>query len=130
MSLLSGVCVSPYSVKDSFSFAREIGNFSNNNYVMVSFDINSPFTSIPVDETISIICDRVFPLSNSTFLGFDKKLFTNILDFCTKNNLFLFNKSSYFQKDGAPMGGCCSPTLANIFLGYHDQIWLDTVYYI
>lgn len=30
----------------------------------------------------------------------------------------------YLQKDGVPMGGCVSPTLANIFLLLHEQNWI------
>ena len=45
-----------YSVKDSFSFADEISKFDNaNGLVMASFDIQSLFTNIPLDETINII---------------------------------------------------------------------------
>ena len=31
----------------------------------------------------------------------------------------------YKQIEGAPMGGCCSPTLANIFLNHYEKLWLD-----
>ena len=48
-----------------------------------------------------------------------------MLDNCTRDNLFMFNKNLYLQIDGAPMGGCVSPTLANIFLGHHEKSWLD-----
>ena len=37
----------------------------------------------------------------------------------------MFDKQLYVQRDGAPMGGCISPTLANIFLSYHEEKWLD-----
>ena len=29
------------------------------------------------------------------------------------------------QRDGAPMGGCVSPTLANAFLCFHENVWLS-----
>ena len=35
------------------------------------------------------------------------------------------NEVLYKQVDGAPMGGCVSPVLANIFLSYHENIWLQ-----
>ena len=36
----------------------------------------------------------------------------------------MFNEELYVQKDGAPMGRVNSPTLANIFLCYHESSWL------
>ena len=59
------------------------------------------------------------------FEGIDTKLFSKILNICIKDNLFLFNGEAYVQVDGAPMGGCLSPSLADIFLAYHEKIWLD-----
>ena len=60
VKLLSPMCRSEYSVKDSFTFANEIQNFSNHNYVIASIDIVSLFTSIPVDETYEVITGKVF----------------------------------------------------------------------
>ena len=48
-----------------------------------------------------------------------------MLQLCAKDNLFLFNSETFFQIDGAPMGGCVSPTLADIFMGFHEQVWLN-----
>ena len=42
-----------YTVKDSFSFAEEIRN-QNPNLYMATFDVESLFTNIPLDETIKI----------------------------------------------------------------------------
>ena len=54
------MCRSEYSVKDSFTFAIEIKNFCNHNYVIASIDIVSLFTCIPVDETYEVITGKVF----------------------------------------------------------------------
>ena len=113
--LLSVLIRSCYTVKDSFSFVKEICSFRNDNYVMASFDVSSLFTNIPIDETCTIILNEIFPSDDSVYNGFRRKDFSKILDNCTKNNIFLFNKQLYQQKDGAPMGGCVSPSLANIF---------------
>ena len=37
----------------------------------------------------------------------------------------MFDKQLYVQRDGAPMGGCISPTLANIFLAHLEEKWLN-----
>ena len=46
-------------------------------------------------------------------------------DICCKDNLFLFNEKIYKQVDGAPMGDCVSTTLAEVFRGHYETIWLE-----
>ena len=41
-------------LKDSFDFVNKISKISNENYTMVSFDVESLFTNIPINETIEI----------------------------------------------------------------------------
>ena len=50
---------------------------------------------------------------------------SRVLENCTRNNLFMFNSQYYLQIDGAPMGGCFSSTLANIFLNFREKEWLE-----
>ena len=125
-SLLAPLYISDsYVTHDSFEFAKEIVNTKNDNFVMASFDVESLFTNVPVQETVDIILELCFPLADSIFHGYDRKTFKKVLDLCTKDNIFLFNELAYKQIDGAPMGACCSPTLANIFLSYYEKRWLD-----
>ena len=42
-----------------------------------------------------------------------------------KDVLFIFNEKLYKQINGVAMGSPLRPTLANIFLGYHERRWLD-----
>ena len=70
-------------------------------------------------ETIQIVLNKLFPNSDSIFLGFNKKLFSKVLQLCTKDNLFLLNSETFFQIDGAPMGGC------DIFVCFHEKVWLN-----
>ena len=52
---------SQYTVKSSFSFAKEIPSttFPHSTF-MVSFDVSSLFTNIPLDETVNIVLDSLF----------------------------------------------------------------------
>ena len=47
--------------------------------------------------------------------GCSTKIFKNLYDICSEN-LFTFNKMLHMQTDGASMGGCVSPKLAEIFM--------------
>ena len=121
---LAHLAESDLMVKDSFSFVNEIRSIDNNNYHMASFDIRSLFTNIPLNETCDIILEKIF-CSCDVYDGFSKQDMKKMLDNCVKNNLFIFDEELYFQKDGAPMGGCVSPTLANIFLSCCENKWLS-----
>ena len=57
--ILKQFTINKYTVKDSFSFCKEILD-QDPNLFMASFDIQSLFTNIPLDETINICVDLVF----------------------------------------------------------------------
>ena len=40
-------------------------------------------------------------------------------------SLILFDQIFYKQHDGVTMGSLLGPTLANVFLCYHEKIWLQ-----
>ena len=92
---------------------------------MASFDVRSLFTEIPVKETCDLIVQKIFTNDDTKYFGYDKNSFRTLLDLCCTDNLFLFDQKLYLQKEGAPMGGCVSPTLANFFMGHCENIWLD-----
>ena len=123
VSLLSGVCSSEYTIKDSFSFASSIGNLRNDNYYMASFDVTSLFRNIPIDETVTIILNKLFT-GAETYSERTRAQFKKLLELCTKDDLFVFNGDLYCQFDGASLGGCVSPTLADLFLSHYQEIWL------
>ena len=59
VSVLKDFTLNEYTVPDAFSFCDEIQE-KDNNLVMASFDIESLFTNIPLDETIYIFVNNVF----------------------------------------------------------------------
>ena len=54
VELLSDIIPSEHCAKDTFSFVEELKEVSMLNSFMVSFDVNSLFTNIPLNETIDI----------------------------------------------------------------------------
>ena len=70
---------------------------------MASFDVESLFTNIPLDETIEIIIDNLF--KDVQKVGkFNKDQFRKMLNFAVKDSPFIFNNSLYKQQDGVAMG--------------------------
>ena len=57
--ILKEYTINEYTVRDSFSFCNEIRK-QDSSFYMASFDIQSLFTDIPLDETIDICVNRVF----------------------------------------------------------------------
>ena len=57
--ILKEFTINEYTVKDSFSFSNEIRNKSTSLY-MASFNIQSLFTNIPLDEAIDICLELLF----------------------------------------------------------------------
>ena len=116
-----------YSMKDSFQAAEEIKNIDfdslQNGYKLVSFDVVSLFTNVPLKRTINIILNRIYKeklietkLRKHTL----KKL---ILDCCTKTT-FSFNEKLYDQIDGVCMGSALGPVLANIIMTELEKLIL------
>ena len=82
---------------------------------MVSFDVKSLFTSVPLEYTIDIIIKRIFEDHEITTI-FTKSEMKKLLTLCTKNVHFSFNNEIYIQIDGVAMGSPLGPVIENIFM--------------
>ena len=114
-----------YTIKDSFGFVSEVSDIKPGQYVMASFDVESLFTNIPLDETVSLIANALFEKEDDKFKNFSKAQFTKLLNFAVKDSPFFFNNKLYIQTDGMAMGSALGPTFANCFLGFHEKTWLN-----
>ena len=88
---------------------------------MVSFDVTSLFTNIPLEETIEIILRRVY-IDQEINANIPKKETKELLHLCTKNFHFMFNNEIYIQIDGVAMGSPLGPVLASIFMVELEKI--------
>ena len=82
---------------------------------MVSFDVKSHFTSVPLEYTIHIIIKRIFEDHEITTI-FTKSEMKKLLTLCSKNVHFSVNNDIYTQIDGVAMGSPLGPVVANIFM--------------
>ena len=71
--------------KDSFEFAKDITN-QNSNSFMVSLDVDSLFTNVPLDESIKICIDELFK-SDMTVSGLNEREMFEMLSFCLITNI-------------------------------------------
>ena len=87
---------------------------------MVSLDVDSLFTNIPLDETIDICVNQLFENAD-TVEGFKNSELKQLLCFATKESYFIFNGLLYKQIAGVAMGSPPEPSRANAFLSYHEK---------
>jgi len=104
-----------YTVTDTFVQSLEI----NRGDILVSYDVTSLFTNVPLDETIQILADKAFSddwFNNTHELNLSRDQLIELLNAATKNQLFQYNGNLYEQTDGVAMGSPLGPLLANVFM--------------
>ena len=84
-------------------------------YKLVSFDVKSLFTNVPLDRTTDIILKRIYDKHEVT-TNIGRKEVKDLITLCTKNVPFTFNSEIYQQRDGVAMGSLLGPVLAGIIM--------------
>ena len=82
---------------------------------MISLDVKSLFTNMPLDCAIDIILKRIYE-NNEIVTSITKKEMKEMLILCTKKVHFTFESRTYVQTDGVAMGSPLGPVLADIFM--------------
>ena len=100
-----------------------ISNQIKSGKFMVSFDVESLFTSIPLDECIDIAIRYIY--QGNPGLKINAADLRRLFAFATAETGFLFAGVFYDQIDGVAMGSPLAPVLANLFMGHHEKTWLD-----
>ena len=95
-------------------------------FKMVSLDVVSLFTNVPLDETIDIIIKRIYDKKEIN-TDIPKKEMRELLYLCTKNAHFTLNNKTYLQVDGVAMGSPLGPVLANMFMVELQQNMVPTL---
>ena len=86
---------------------------------LVSFDVTSLFTNIPLSETIKLAVDLI--KTSQPDLNISGKDLTSLFNFATCETHFLFKGKFYDQIDGIAMGSPLAPVLANLFMGHYEK---------
>ena len=111
-----------FIIEDSLKFPGILKETPTTNELEdVSYDAESLFTSIPVNETIDFIIDEIY--TRKIIKPFcDKKLiFRRLLERLCFENQFSYNGTLATQIEGCTMGGSLSGTLSNIFMKKLEQ---------
>ena len=113
--MLTPFILTDYCTQDSFSFVKEVQEVSVSEYFMVSYDVCSLFTNIPLNETIDLAVDIIF--NNNPSMNITKPQLMKRFVFATSQTHFLFINAIHDQTDGVAMWSPLGPALANLFMG-------------
>ena len=114
--LLSPLSKSEYTVQSSTEFMEHIKTKTVPRvYHVVSFDVISLFTNVPLDATIDIILKLIYD-NKEIITTINKREMKKLIKLCTKDVHFNFDGTTYVQKDGVAMDSPLAPVLAGIFM--------------
>ena len=106
------------SVRNSYEFVKFVnGAHHRESDVMVSFDVVSLFTNVPVHVAKEVAADLLQTnqnLNERTNLTVSDII--SLLDFCLSSSVFCFRSEIYRHKFGCPMGSPISMFVANLVM--------------
>ena len=113
--LTSSFPVTRSHTKNSFELYKSLSNFKiNETDVLLSLDVVSMFTNIPIDLALLGIANRWSYIEKSTDIP--KEEFMYLVKFILTSTYFTFDNKIYKQTFGTPMGSPLSPIIADIVL--------------
>jgi hypothetical protein len=114
-NILTCVSEDDINIRNSYDLVDRLSKIKlNPNDVLVSFDVVSLFTNVPVSLAIEVIDQRWNHISNYTSLS--KDMFFEALKFCLTNGYCKYDNVYYAQVEGVAMGSPLSPIVAEIVL--------------
>ena len=114
--ILKPLTKSEYSIDSTKDSVTKIRNENvPEGYELVSFDVVSLFTKVPLDYTIELILNKIYR-EKMIKTKIKRKEMKKLLEICTKEMHFSFNGVIYRQVDGVAMGSPLGPVLANVFM--------------
>jgi hypothetical protein len=102
-------------IKDSRDFVELIKEEKiESKDMLISFDVVSLFTKIPLNEAIQVINEVADPQT------------TKLAEVCLKSTFFSFQGEFFEQTSGVAMGSPLSPIVANLYMEKFEKIALET----
>ena len=117
-----------FSVPNASKFVDEISNIDiQDDEIMLSFDVVSLFTAIPVKKACDYIqtkldCDESLHLPTNL----DTTDIISLLNFVLSNNYFVYNDSVYKRIHGYAMGSPVRPVVANQCMEAIEEMAINT----
>ncbi|XP_021959716.1 uncharacterized protein LOC110855615 [Folsomia candida] len=108
----------PTTLKNSYEFADKIKNFIvPPNHELVSFDVTSLFTRVPIQQTLDYIKKRLDSCNDwKAVTKLTSEEVMKLIKVTVNSNYFTRTGKIYKQNDGTPMGSPISPIFAEFCL--------------
>ncbi len=116
-NLLSNLSSNQYNIKDSFQFYHNIKTHTiPSEHIIISLDVKSLFTNIPIKLATDIIADKWEKLQSITQTKLTKVEFFQLLSLCCDEG-YLVHKAKYYRMvDGVAMGSPLAPIVADLVM--------------
>jgi len=113
-------------INNSFELYRNLSNKKiDNGYCLISFDVISLFTNVPIDLAIECLTKRWHSISSNCIIP--QKEFLDAIKLVLDSTFFTFDNQFYKQNFGTPMGSPLSPIIADIVMQELENTVLSTV---
>ncbi|CAF2854046.1 unnamed protein product [Rotaria sp. Silwood2] len=106
-------------IKDSFEFVKKIKEIvleRNKTYIKCSFDVESLYTNVPVNEAIEITLDYMYKPRKLIDVPLNRDQMKILLNLSVTNSPFRFHNKIYKQIDGVAMGNPLAPIIADLWM--------------
>jgi sugar-specific transcriptional regulator TrmB len=106
-------------IKDSFEFVKKIKDTileKEKVYIMCSFDVESLYTNVPVEEAIEITLDFIYKPKKVIDVPFNREQLNTLLNLSIRDAPFRFQNKIYKQVDGVAMGNPLAPIIADLWM--------------
>jgi hypothetical protein len=118
-------------VKNSDHFIQPLISVNlQNTDSLVSFDVISLLTNVPIGENLDVIRSKLQDdntLAERSILQVEDIM--ELLEVCLRTTYFQVDDKFFQQKNGMAMGSSLSPVVSNIFMEYYEKLALDTAQY-
>ena len=118
--------ISNSHIKNNVDLIEKLNcNIPNYNFKLISFDVKSLFTKVPIDDLLNYLETELnnrietLPLSPHCII--------ELIKLCVIDSKFTFNGKFYQQKFGLSMGNPLSPVLSNIYMEFFEVNLLSTI---
>lgn len=113
----------PAHLKNSAELLASLNNIHTHERagkVIISLDVESMYTNIPINDAINIVCTNLSTY-NCNLYGFHVDDIKSLLTIVLNNNVFHFEDHFYRQHHGLAMGSRIAPVLAILSLDYLER---------
>ena len=120
-TLLTPYIPTKYRVQSSSEFLQIVRSATPEGTI-ASLDVESLFTNVPVEETINMICDRIYRNDDTPTLVVPEDALRALLRLCTMKAPFITHRGEmYTQVDGIAMGSPLGVLFADFYMGIIEE---------